>query len=453
MKWMSGRQGRTRPPMIPLNNNALHREVVSMNEETDISMLKQMLSITKQVFGSSCSVVEAFEHRQIYTQLHALKAMNSYLAKGGQTQNISVVSNDRAPISDRLKQKGIPFLSSICTDKDGNTNYVITYRKKDAVKVSEILKTVEMKKAINAREVSLEKFTDAVAGKSFFTAGGLTKEELYAFRASAAGKDLLFCTLLDEKDPSRYKIVADKRSGLMRVLSDMAYDISGSDGRGYMEKMHAVLMQREDFTKNITPPCYIVDAKNPAHFIAVESDRWSTHSLGASLVTGIHGEQTIDVSDQRFSVHFDNNTQEIVKKAASFFHPVILSPENFKDMVSHISKNGRAIVSKNLSPDIIHTCMDTLQEQHSRAFPALPHPPGDPSDESLLLQKEALFDVVLHGFDPVRQRKNALSLKQSEALSYLDKKTITTVNLNETAALDHFRDYEVSTIQKDMLTR
>ena len=128
----------------------------------------------------------------------------------------------------------------------------------------------------------------------------------------------------------------------------MSYYLSGERGHAYQADLENYFRQLEEFDRRMEPGqsevLYLVDAKNPRNFITVDSQGFTTHSVGSREEKLPDGSTRTVLYDARLVRHPGMDREKLRELALQLAVPVIVSQEEFP-LVQEISDTGEAVLA------------------------------------------------------------------------------------------------------------
>ena len=388
--------------------------------------LHEAARVAEKLADFAGSVIMQLLQKQGYVEEKGVKALLSHVREGGGTLT-TVVSEERAEaFRGLLREAHIPYVEIARTEPGtGERSLFFVYRDCDCDRMGDVLKEFALRIDRSCHEVDIETFGRMAAGKTYGMAVGLTREEVYAFREAAGAHDIQYCVVADG---SRYGIVADSCPGLRGALGDMCRNLSGAEGREYAAALEDYLAQQERLAARMEPEPgkvkYLVNAKNPAVFLAVDGRGITTHSVEGRPELQPDGSVGTVVSDCRH-VRYPYSRGQLGRLAEKVHDAVVLTEEEFSGMVEGIGADGGAV----LSQDFVRGYDAFVERMAGRA--ALPRLPersafrgeGEPApEERKEMEREAVerirkFEVmerVMSREQADRIRDRAIDRKMSQ---------------------------------------
>lgn len=315
---------------------------------TDIRNLGEAARVTEKMADVVGDIILQLMQKQDYVEQMGVKALLNHVRDGGRTLTTCVSEERAEDFKELLREAHIPFVEIAHRDpdtKEGSMFFV--YRDSDQGRMKQVLKKFALQINRSCHEVDLKTFENLTEGKSYGSVGGMTREEVYAFREAATGHDIHFCVTADGP---MYAILADDTGKLKDAVADMAYCLAGERGHGYRASLEKYIRQREDFDRRIVPEqdgtTYLVDAKNPRNFISVNGGSYITHSVEHRDEKLPDGRTRKVLYDARHTIYYGMDKEKLRELAEKFTRPVIVSPEDFP-LVQGISSTGEAVLAED----------------------------------------------------------------------------------------------------------
>lgn len=312
----------------------------------DMRNLGEAARVTEKLADMVGDIILQLMRRQKYVEQKGLTAILNHVKEGGGTFTVHVLEDRAEDLKALLKEAHVPYAEIVHQDPETKEKSIFfVYRDSDRDKVEKVLKNFALQIDHSCHEVDLETFGELTSGKSYGSVGQLSREEVYAFREAAKNHDIRFSIT---SDGPLYGVVADDGGKLQDVLADMSYYLSGERGHAYQADLENYFRKLEEFDRRMEPGqsdvLYLVDAKNPRNFITMDSQGFTTHSVGSREEKLQDGSTRTVLYDARLVRHPGMDREKLRELALQLAVPVIVSKEEFP-LVQEISYTGEAVLA------------------------------------------------------------------------------------------------------------
>ena len=402
---------------------------------------KTIANTGEQIATAFADFLTALIKRQGYIEDFDAYEIVKHVSQGGNTIQ-TCVSMDRVDLmAELLKKEHVSYLCVNNTDpQTGENNYIFIM--KDTVAVRDSFKVVQNEFQIRLdtekKELSPQSFISLYKEQNIGTLDNLTPEEVIAFRHVSKHYDMHYTVVLGEKRGTHCIYCSNPRM-LKEAMMDVSYNFSQRKGHEYETALHNHVASIQNLKERALhvpqgETLYVVDAKDPRHFISITSKNFTSHSVNLEterLPGGIEREVLADTMHKTYDI---NKTDELFTMVKNLKTPVFLSEKDL-GLVDGIAKSGEAI----LVPDYADK-YEKLKESLKRSQSILVREPIHknaleyqemegyvhlPKDVIRTLEQMELKDVVIvHNdiaFPKAKQQEIDGIL---EALLYLDMKPL-----------------------------
>lgn len=246
-----------------------------------------------------------------------------------------------------LRNKGIPFVAASAIDPTTKEQRVVfTTRDKDKAAVAQVREQYNFELNVGLGEMQPNKFLNLNLNQNIQSVSGLTPVELEVFRHNVTNMNLSYALDYDRKADTYSVLYSYKdEKNINDALTLTAYDLSGDKGTLVKENIERELDNRSKFKLSITPvqnqTLYVVDAVNPANFIAINQDNYSMHTLRAVKEKQQDGRIHEIIKDMADTKPKSFNKEEVLRLADNLLQrPVVLTQDEMK-LVSNVDIQGK----------------------------------------------------------------------------------------------------------------
>lgn len=337
-------------------------EQVGLKEANTTSVfLRQLAILIAQMIKDAPKKGYVDEH------MKGAKAILKHINKGGQVNYQAVDVEDAALLEKLMQNKRIPYTK--VSEIDGKAVYVT--RDTDKKKMEHVFEMMADELKVGFKEMKPLEFLTDNEGREVGHALGYTEAELEVFRKEAAKLGFSYAVVGNEKVKGQYDILYSKRDDALvkKALKGMAYEMSGPEGREYMEDIQRALAVKNSVMshskENPDKVLFIVNNNNPMQFITIQGNTMVQHTLSVEEKTGRDGQPKLVVKDSiKKTIPFGNRELTLAMKA---YGKCSIIPENRMSFVKGFDSSKAAIV-----PDAKEAvrAMETIQKDCKRsAFP------------------------------------------------------------------------------------
>lgn len=277
-----------------------------------------------------------------------VEAISNHLKKGGSLVSDDIDVEYAKKFEALLRGKGIPFVAVSNIDPETKTpRTIFLTRDVDSSIVEKI--RVQFNESLEAGlgEIEPKQFLlNREKGQSIQAVGGLSEVDMTVMRQNLSGQSFQYAFDYDRKK-NTYTLLYDEKnqSQVDRAMSLTAYDLSGNRGELIRSEIEKEISEKRAFKLGITPVAgetiYVVDAENPANFIAINQGSYSMHTLRDVKQPDQNGdlrEVIKDVSQDKKAKPY--NKEKILSLSESLLQKPIILSQSEMELISKVNGNG-----------------------------------------------------------------------------------------------------------------
>ena len=312
---------------------------------------RNIANATEQMTTAFADFLTALLKRQGFIEDFDAYDIVKYVSEGGSTIQ-TCVSLDRVDLmSELLRKEHVSYLCVNNTDpQTGDINTIFIMKNERSVRnaFSVVQQEFQLMLDTEKKEIPPQSFVSLFKEQNIGVVDNLTPEEVLAFRNVSKHYDMRYAVASGEKRGT-HSIYCSNPRMLKEAMIDVAYNFSQKKGQEYEAALHEYVTSTDNFkTRALNVPqgktLYVVDAKDPRHFISITSKNFTSHSVNMETER-MPGGVTRDVlADTMHKTYDINKTDELLTMSKSMRTPVFLSEQEF-NLVSGIAKSGEAILA------------------------------------------------------------------------------------------------------------
>lgn len=316
---------------------------------------KNIANAGEQMATAFADFLTALIKRQGFIEDFDAYEIVKYVSQGGSTIQ-TCVSLDRVDLmSELLKKHHVSYLCVNSTDpQTGESNYIFIMKNERGVRnaFSVVQQEFQLMLDTEKKEIPPQSFASLFKDENIGIVNNLTPEEILAFRNVSKHYDMRYTVTAGEKRGTHCIYCSNPRM-LKEAMIDVSYNFSQKKGQEYAAALHEYVATAESFKEKAMhvpqgKTLYVVDAKDPRHFISITSRNFTSHSVNMEterMPGGVTREVLADTMHKTYDI---NKTDELFAMAKSLRTPIFLSEQEFS-LVKGIAKSGEAILSEDFA--------------------------------------------------------------------------------------------------------
>lgn len=284
-------------------------------------------------------VLKALAEKNKNGQIHdkATDQLIRHMENGGKCASLSFPMDDIDFVEELFKRHKILAIEMSSVNPETNRamrTYV--FREQDLKQIQAIADDYLRHLDGKCHELDEETFVVSNQDRAYFTAAGLTHEEMNIFRENALkyNMDFIFVKDKNAENDTPYQVMANDKVALDKCLIDTYADLVGSEGKEYADKMEKFWESQNamlEKLKSANGPVMIVDADNMNSVIEVANMRgkgkkYRTHYLGIRTERKRDGSTCRIPIDEGMTIEKDLDIS-IIEEMKQMKRPVILTHE------------------------------------------------------------------------------------------------------------------------------